>query len=381
VGDVDLGLTGDGRWGIYWTANDCPVGSTFLQYLFQGSNLYYIKLQVRNHRVPISKVEFQGTDSAWYPGARTPDNFWLVNPFTYPFTWPLTVRVTSIAGHQVIDKVPEFGTGVVDGSNRVQLNSISSSSPTAPVKPPTSPVAPVKPPANPTAPVSPPANPTAPVKPPANPTAPVKPPSSPSPIKCGLSGCTVKDNLVEFIAPSGVTVSSATVKCGDGTSVACSVVSGSKYGCSSTAVCANPIPQINGNPCPLTLGTTAQTCSKIGATINDWWVEFSPPSGYSLSATSVKCSDGRYFACGTDFGTKVAAGITERVCLSPTPIYNGSPCPFPSALLSDSSSNQSGELSAGSIVGICIAIGVLFLLIVIIIVVRNKMISERQEIV
>jgi hypothetical protein len=131
----------------------------------------------------------------------------------------------------------------------------------------------------------------------------------------------------------------------------------------------------------LALGTTSQSCSKNGATINDWWVEFIPPSVYALKDTSVKCADGRYFACTNDFGGKVGVGITERICQTPLPIVNGSPCPFPSALVEESSSTQSSELSGASIVGICIGIGVLFLLIAIIIVIRKKIISERQEIV
>jgi len=77
----------------------------------------------------------------------------------------------------------------------------------------------------------------------------------------------------------------------------------------------------------------------------------------------------------------VGVGITERICQTPLPIVNGSPCPFPSALVEESSSTQSSELSGASIVGICIGIGVLFLLIAIIIVIRKKIISERQEIV
>ena len=49
-GDVDLGVSGDGRWDVSIQAVQCPVGSSKLEYKFQGSNPYYIKLQVRNAR-------------------------------------------------------------------------------------------------------------------------------------------------------------------------------------------------------------------------------------------------------------------------------------------------------------------------------------------
>jgi len=111
-GDLDLGINGDGRWQIEWKANDCPVGDTYLQYLFQGSNDYYIKVQVRNNRVPVSRFEFQGGDGVWYVGVRTSDNFWTApSGFPFPFTFPLEVRVTSVADNQVLDSVPELCSG------------------------------------------------------------------------------------------------------------------------------------------------------------------------------------------------------------------------------------------------------------------------------
>jgi expansin (peptidoglycan-binding protein) len=134
TGSVDLGVTGDGRWNIYWTANDCPVGNTYLQYLWQGSNTYYIKVQVRNHRVPVAKLEMKGKDGVYHAGVRTSDNFWNAGSgFPFPFTFPLTVRVTSITGASVIDTIPSMGNNaaVVNGGSNVQLPSIASKKPTA----------------------------------------------------------------------------------------------------------------------------------------------------------------------------------------------------------------------------------------------------------
>lgn len=50
LGSVDLAENGDGRWEVEIQAVQCPVGSTKLEYKFQGSNPWYLKLQVRNAR-------------------------------------------------------------------------------------------------------------------------------------------------------------------------------------------------------------------------------------------------------------------------------------------------------------------------------------------
>ena len=53
AGDLDLGTSGDGRWDIEWIAVPCPGSIGNLQYMGQGSNPFYIKLQVRNHVIPV----------------------------------------------------------------------------------------------------------------------------------------------------------------------------------------------------------------------------------------------------------------------------------------------------------------------------------------
>jgi len=122
-GDLDLAKAGDGRWGISWVAVDCPVTGN-LQYLFQGSNTYYLKLQVRNHRIPIKAVDFLGKDGKYYSGQRTSDNFFEVPSYPYPVTFPLQVRVTGLYGNPVIDKVPKLSTTVMNGQNGVQVTGI-----------------------------------------------------------------------------------------------------------------------------------------------------------------------------------------------------------------------------------------------------------------
>jgi len=105
-GDIDLALTGDGKWGISWTAVACPVTSgDYFFYKFQGSNNYYIKLQVVNAKLPIASVKLtiSGTD---YSLTRTSDNFWVLSPIPATLTFPLTVKVTSTGGETVTDSIP-----------------------------------------------------------------------------------------------------------------------------------------------------------------------------------------------------------------------------------------------------------------------------------
>ena len=50
AGSLDQEINGDGRWTIEWYPVQCAVGTTPLVYSFQGSNAYYIKMQISNHR-------------------------------------------------------------------------------------------------------------------------------------------------------------------------------------------------------------------------------------------------------------------------------------------------------------------------------------------
>jgi expansin len=120
VGDLDLATTGDGRWDIEWRAIDCPVGSQSLRYQFEGSNQWYMKLGVRNHRVAVDSMEVQTqTDGAWVKASRTQDNFFECSGCAYPMDFPLPVRVTSITGQVIEDTVQELVTsGLVDGEGK-----------------------------------------------------------------------------------------------------------------------------------------------------------------------------------------------------------------------------------------------------------------------
>jgi len=122
TGSLDLAKNGDGRWGINWVAVDCPVNGG-LTYFFQGSNPYYLKMQVGNARVPVRAVQF-GKAGKWYNGKRTSDNFWNPVGFPYPVTFPLSVRVQGAGGQWVTDSVKSLTTTPTTGGKNVQLPGI-----------------------------------------------------------------------------------------------------------------------------------------------------------------------------------------------------------------------------------------------------------------
>ncbi|CAK0762005.1 hypothetical protein CVIRNUC_002914 [Coccomyxa viridis] len=105
AGSLDQEINGDGRWTIEWYPVQCAVGTTPLVYSFQGSNAYYIKMQISNHRVPVQGVQwfFSGT---WYDMSRSGDNYFIIQAInSQPLILPAQIKVTSIFGDVVIDTV------------------------------------------------------------------------------------------------------------------------------------------------------------------------------------------------------------------------------------------------------------------------------------
>jgi len=101
--DLDLSISGDGRWGITWKAVPCPIGSEKLRYKFQGSNPYYLKLQVVGHKLPLAKLEYVIGGVA-HAATRSQDNFWVYSP-SGAVTFPLTVNIYATDGEKLTDKI------------------------------------------------------------------------------------------------------------------------------------------------------------------------------------------------------------------------------------------------------------------------------------
>ncbi|XP_076451211.1 uncharacterized protein LOC143287151 [Babylonia areolata] len=119
-GSMDIAIDGDGRWAIEIQAVQCPVGDTFIQYSFQGSNEWYLKLQVRNARVPPMKVEGISLAGQNVQFTLTRDGFW--EGRAHFSRTEIPVRLTAITGDVVSDVIPKLENDVVmDGTKKVQF--------------------------------------------------------------------------------------------------------------------------------------------------------------------------------------------------------------------------------------------------------------------
>jgi hypothetical protein len=117
-GDIDLAENGDGRWGVNWRAVECDVGTGNLEYTFYtGNHDWWVKMQVRNHKVPVYKVEMldrmpETPNSKTYSGdyvdmIRTIDNHFLADSdnMTRPYSHKMKFRITSIYGEVVEEEI------------------------------------------------------------------------------------------------------------------------------------------------------------------------------------------------------------------------------------------------------------------------------------
>eukprot|EP00171_Calliarthron_tuberculosum_P012836 IDg12836t1 len=88
-GDIDLSLRGDGRWKINWKIVPCKAEKK-ISFQFEGSNLFYWKLQPRGMESPPLKVTIDGDDAK-----RSQDNHWILSK---KFTPPVKVVVDTVTG-------------------------------------------------------------------------------------------------------------------------------------------------------------------------------------------------------------------------------------------------------------------------------------------
>ncbi|ESP00688.1 hypothetical protein LOTGIDRAFT_157978 [Lottia gigantea] len=121
TGSLDFAINGDGRWKIEIQAVQCPVGNTKLEYKFQGSNSYYIKLQIRNARIPAVAVKIKQNGS-WKAMSHSADGFWILSDQKPVPTHNIDVQITAANGETVHDTIPELvNAKVLHGSQKVQF--------------------------------------------------------------------------------------------------------------------------------------------------------------------------------------------------------------------------------------------------------------------
>lgn len=107
-GDIDLSMSGDGRWDVSWRFVPCPGSSFPMSFLFEGSNDFYKKVQPRGSRSPVTSMSINGI-----LGSRTKDNFY---EFHGHFPASGKVVMSTVLGETIHSTIPYFvSDGVVLG--------------------------------------------------------------------------------------------------------------------------------------------------------------------------------------------------------------------------------------------------------------------------
>lgn len=101
----EIGEMKDGRIDVSFKFVQCDIASKMKYRFKDGSSRYWTAIQVSNHRLPISKLEFE-KDGDWVTLERQEWNYFLTEEGVGPQPDGLAVRVTSIDGQVVEDRLP-----------------------------------------------------------------------------------------------------------------------------------------------------------------------------------------------------------------------------------------------------------------------------------
>jgi len=111
----------DGRVQTQWRLVSCPVAGPVRYRVKNGSNEWWSAIQVLNHRVPVTKLEWQKGGS-WVEAKRDPAS----NYFTEPSGMgpgPVKVRITGSTGETLEDSIPSTaGEKTYDGAEQFKAD-------------------------------------------------------------------------------------------------------------------------------------------------------------------------------------------------------------------------------------------------------------------
>ncbi|WP_336242471.1 expansin EXLX1 family cellulose-binding protein [Corallococcus exercitus] len=105
----------DGRVDITWTPVSCDVAGPVEYHFKDGSNPWWTAIQVRNHRLPIKKLEWR-RDGDWKAFQRESYNYFI---FEGIGEGRFQLRVTASDGQQLVDSVEKvLDDDSVDGAEQ-----------------------------------------------------------------------------------------------------------------------------------------------------------------------------------------------------------------------------------------------------------------------
>jgi expansin (peptidoglycan-binding protein) len=109
----------DGRVPTQWRLVSCTVQGPVRYRIKEGSSEYWAAIQVRNHRLPIQKLEWQKS-GAWVDVKREPYNYFVVAAGMGP--GPVKIRITATDGQKLEDTLPEIkAEKIFDGAAQFAL--------------------------------------------------------------------------------------------------------------------------------------------------------------------------------------------------------------------------------------------------------------------
>jgi expansin (peptidoglycan-binding protein) len=125
AGDLDLSQEAfsqiadlpQGRVSITWQVVSPVLSGPIVYHFMEGSNQWWTAVQIRNHRNPIAKLEYNASGQ-WVAVQRTNYNYFVqsspgMGPGPYQF------RVTDMYGHVLTDSgIPLVAGGSVDGASQ-----------------------------------------------------------------------------------------------------------------------------------------------------------------------------------------------------------------------------------------------------------------------
>jgi expansin (peptidoglycan-binding protein) len=93
-----------GRVDISWTPVRCAYSGPVAYHIKDGSSQYWTAIQVRNHALPIDKLELSKGGSAFAPVTREDYNYFVADKGAGPA--PYRVRITAAGGATLEDDLP-----------------------------------------------------------------------------------------------------------------------------------------------------------------------------------------------------------------------------------------------------------------------------------
>jgi hypothetical protein len=131
-GDLDLGISGDGRWQVSWSTIKCPPAAPMFD--VQGSNAWYLKLKIEGQG-PLQSVRVNTREAK-----HTLDDFWVIQDPNGGLGCPPTITFTRADGsvgrgcmsQETLKKYGASESKCINGAMACTANNVPTQKPNAP---------------------------------------------------------------------------------------------------------------------------------------------------------------------------------------------------------------------------------------------------------